>query len=697
MLAMLCLLALGADTGTLRSGAVALDVTPGTFPVLVNGGMTSATATRVKTPLHARALVLDDGKTKCAIVIVDSCMMGRAFLDEVKAESAKKTPIAPQNILIGATHTHSAAASMGCLGTDADPVYTPFLKTRLVSAIAAAHANLEPAQVGWAQASAPDHTALRRWILRPDRMITDPFGNRTVRANMHAGRIIDDVTGESGPPDPSLPMISVKARDGRPIALLANYSMHYFSDSPISADYFGLFCEAMKSRLAPGQPGNKPPFVGIMSHGCSGDIWRRDYRKPAPKPGEEPNIEGYANQLADIASAACGNIAHSADATIAMAETRIPMRYRVPDMQRLEWAQRIVAAMGDRLPKTQPEIYAREQVMLHERQSTDVVVQALRIGDMVIATTPCETYALTGLKLKAGSPLPKAMVIELANGGDGYIPPPEQHVLGGYNTWNARSAGLETNAEPRIVEAALGLMEKVSAKPRREPAPPSTLLSEATLRAKPAAYWSLDEMSGPRAVDRSGHGNDGYFEPGVVFHLEGAPISEKRAGANRAAHFAGGRMESRVESLNGADYSVAMWIYNGMPAGSRPMAGWCLSRGHDRGARGDHLGLGGSTHAGRLVFQAGESEPVAGKSAIGRWEWHQVTLVRKGDEVRVYLDGNPEPEMVINAPPPPVGSSSRLFVGGRTDNASNWEGRLDEVAVFNRALSPEEAGKLARP
>ena len=72
------------------------------------------------------------------------------------------------------------------------------------------------------------------------------------------------------------------------------------------ADYFGLFCEAMKSRLAPGQPGNKPPFVGIMSHGCSGDIWRRDYRKPAPKPGEEPTIEGYANQLADIASAACG-------------------------------------------------------------------------------------------------------------------------------------------------------------------------------------------------------------------------------------------------------------------------------------------------------------------------------------------------------------------------------------------------------
>lgn len=690
-------LALAADPGGFRAGAASIDVTPATFPVLVNGGMTSATATRVKTPLHARALVVDDGKTKCAIVIVDSCMMGRPFLDEVKAESARKTPIPPERILIGATHTHSAAASMGCLGTDADPVYTPLLKARLVSAIAAAHANLEPAQVGWAQAFAPNHTALRRWILRPDRMLPDPFGNRTVRANMHAGRVIDDVTGESGPPDPSLPMVSLRSRDGRPIALLANFSMHYFGDSAISADYFGLFCEAMKTRLSPANPGGKPPFVGIMSHGCSGDIWRRDYRKPAPKPGEEPTIEAYANQLADIAAAACKDIRHSPDATVAMAEARIPMKYRVPDLQRLEWAQRIVATMGDRLPKTQPEIYAREQVMLHERQGTDVVVQALRIGDIALATTPCETYALTGLKLKAGSPLERTMVIELANGGDGYIPPPEQHVLGGYNTWNARSAGLEPSAEPRIVEAALGLLEKVSGKPRREPEPVSSEHSAAVMALRPQAYWSLDDMSGPRALDRSGRGNDGFHEPGVVFHLEGAPLTDKDKPPSRAAHFAGGRMEARVTGLAGSDYSVSMWVYNGLPAGARPVAGWCFSRGHDRGSHGDHLGLGGTDNPGRLIFRAGDGSVVAGRSEIGRWQWRHVVLVRRGEDVRVHLDGKAQPEIACKAPPPPAGPSSRLYVGGATDNASNWEGRLDEVAVFSQALNPAEVAALAGP
>jgi hypothetical protein len=54
------------------------------------------------------------------------------------------------------------------------------------------------------------------------------------------------------------------------------------------------------------------------------------------------------------------------------------------------------------------------------------------------------------------------MVIELANGGDGYIPPPEMHLFGGYNTWAARSAGLEVMAEPKITQAAISLLETVS-------------------------------------------------------------------------------------------------------------------------------------------------------------------------------------------------------------------------------------------
>ena len=682
------------DSAKLRAGAVAFDITPTTFPVLVNGGMTSATATRVKTLLHARSLVLDDGNSRCAIVIVDSCMLPRPLLDEVKAEAARQTSIKPENMLIAATHTHSAAAGMGCLGTDADPVYVPFLKARLVAAIVGAEKRLEPAQLGWAVVAAPNHTALRQWVLRPDKMIADPFGNLTVRSNMHAGRILDDVTGESGPADPDLSMISVQARDGRPIALLANFSMHYFSDSPISADYFGLFCDGLRDRLAPGGSGNIPAFVGIMSHGCSGDLWRRDYRKPAPKAGEEPTIESYAGDLADMAAKACKTVEYRADATITMAEARMNLKYRVPDQQRLEWAQKIVAAMGDRLPRTQPEIYAREQIMLHERQNTEVVVQALRLGDIAIATTPCETYALTGLKLKARSPLARTMVIELANGGDGYIPPPEHHPLGGYNTWAARSAGLEVLAEPKIVETALTLMEKVAGKPRREPGHLKNKARTALLKASPVAYWPLDEMAGPRAIDLSGKGRDAYYEQGVLFFLAGAPITDSETSTNRAAHFAGGRLESRVPDL-GDKSTMSFWIYNGMPVNARPMAGWCYSRGYDKGLQGDHLGVGGTTHPDRLVFQSGDGATVAGTSTIGRWTWRHVALVRDGESVRVYLDG--KLEITTRAPVPPLSESCRLYLGGRTDSHSNWEGRLDEVAVFDQALNADAIKELRFP
>ena len=226
--------------------------------------------------------------------------MSREFLDDAKKMASEKTAIRPDRIMISATHAHSAAASMGCLGTDPDPVYVPFLKMKLVEAIASAKANLEPAKVGFSKANAAEYTAVRQWVIRPDRMVKDPFGNTTVRSNMHAGGNWDNATGEAGPEDPDLSLIAFAAMDGRPIAILANFSMHYFSGvEPIHADYFGLFSDGLQNEVGRQSPG-KQPFVAMMSHGCSGDIWRRDYTVMADK---HPNwkIEEYARGLIEIA------------------------------------------------------------------------------------------------------------------------------------------------------------------------------------------------------------------------------------------------------------------------------------------------------------------------------------------------------------------------------------------------------------
>ena len=686
-----------------KAGAAVVDVTPVELPVLVNGGMTSRSADKVKAPVNARAIVLDDGQQRLGIVVVDSCMMARPFLDEAKELAAQRTKIRPDRMLISASHSHTAPASMGCLGTDADPNYVPFLREKLAEALAAAEANLEPARVGWAVAGAEKYTALRRWIRRPDRIAEDPFGNPTVRANMHAGRNWDDVTGESGPEDPDLSLVSLQARDGRPIAVLANFSMHYFGDQALSADYFGLFCEGLKSRIAPGQDDDRPPFVGIMSHGCSGDIWRRDYKNATPIEEEQYTIERYAEGLLEIAMGAYETIAYTEKADLAMSEARLNLRYRVPDKERLEWAQRIVDAMGDQPPKNQVEVYAKEQIILDQRQSTEIVVQALRIGEFGIATTPNETYALTGLKLKLQSPLPKTMVIELANGGDGYIPPPEQLLLGGYNTWPARSAGLEVQAEPKIVAAALELLEKAAGRPRRDFHQSRGPASTALLEAKPAAYWRLEELAGPIAVDATGQNCDAIYEPAVAYFLEGPRSDGFCTGGetNRAAHFAGGRLRSRIANLTDK-YSLSLWLWNGMPVDAREVTGWMFSRGRDHGLgpHGDHLGIGGAAgHPGKLIFLHGDdtdgAKPLAGRTEIERWKWNHVVFVRDGETVRIYLNGNSEPEIETKSTADIPPAFDRLFFGGRCDNQSNWEGRLDEIAVFDRALSPEEIEKLA--
>jgi hypothetical protein len=65
------------------------------------------------------------------------------------------------------------------------------------------------------------------------------------------------------------------------------------------------------------------------------------------------------------------------------------------------------------------------------------------------------------LAVKAQSPLKPTFTIELANGYNGYLPTPEQHKLGGYETWPARSSYLEVQAEAKIRGAMLSLLRQL--------------------------------------------------------------------------------------------------------------------------------------------------------------------------------------------------------------------------------------------
>ena len=90
----------------------------------------------------------------------------------------------------------------------------------------------------------------------------------------------------------------------------------------------------------------------------------------------------------------------------------------------------------EKLPRL-AQNYARSTIAAAERpeETIKVIIQAIRIGDLAVCGIPFETFVETGLDLKKRSPFPQTMVVGLANGRHGYLPTPEQHALGGYETW----------------------------------------------------------------------------------------------------------------------------------------------------------------------------------------------------------------------------------------------------------------------
>ncbi len=677
-----------------RAGTALVDITPTKFPVIVNGGFLEGTAKGVVDPLHARALVLSDGKTTLAIVVVDSCMLPRELLDRAKELASKATGIPTDKMLISATHTHTAPSAMGALGSRPDPDYPEFLIPLLARAIETAHQKLQPAQLGWGVIDDYEHTFNRRWIYRADRVLVDPFGEKSVRAMMNPGPMNPDVVGPSGPVDPGLTVVGIKTRDGKPLAVLANYSMHYYGSPALSADYFGRFCNILRKEIV-GDDKNDD-FLAIMSQGTSGDLNAIDTTKPAGK----RDIDAFTQGIADNALKVYRELKYKDKVPLAMSESLLKLKRRVPDEKRLAWAKEKIAAMGDRRPKDKAEVYALEQVFLHEEPERELKLQAIKLGDLAITAMPNEVFALTGLKLKSRIPFNGKMNISLANGSEGYILPPEQHAMGGYTTWPARTAALVPEAEPAIVENLIKQVHAFARKARLGIDPVAIEYVEQIQASKPAAFWRLDMMGGSQIENFKEQTLPASLEPGFALFIDG-PSSEHFSGKeiNRAIHFAGGRLHA--EKNLGPNYTTEFWFWNGLPHDARPVTAYLFSRGDpaDDKANGDHLGIGGTKRgAGKLIFYNGDTqqELLVGQTELKLKHWHHVVLVREGTRVTVYIDGNPEPDISGSAKVTYPKDGRDLFFAGRSDKFALFEGKLDEISLYDRALPTEEVLKHAK-
>ncbi|MFO0280373.1 MAG: hypothetical protein ACK532_00500 [Acidobacteriota bacterium] len=501
----------------LLAGAAQIDVTPTWWPVIVNCFFLERQVSQVEQPIHAKALVLQRGTEKLALVVVDSCMMPRELIDQAKKMAAAATGIAEARMMISATHTHMAPAAMSCLGSRVDEKYAAWLPGKIAEAIGEANRKLAPARAGSFAVEDSDHTHVRQFFYRRDKMQLDPFGERSVHANMHPGYENPDMTLPTGPKDPTLTLLAVESSDGRPLALLANYAMHYFNSKPISSDYFGEFARQFTRRIGAGAD-----YVVMLSQGVSGDLMWMDYARPQKK---EVTLETYTRGLVDSAEKAFRAIRYESAPKLRMAEVEEEFERRRPGAARLAWARQLMAEMNGREPRNQPEVYAREQIHIEQQPKRKLKLQVLAVGDLGVAAWPNEVFSISGLKLRERTGFSKLMNVTLANGAEGYIPPAELHPFGGYTTWPAKTASLETGAEARIV-ARLEEMLAAMRKPRR-PA------------GSKRGYWPLEELGPTQGMSWTG------------LHAFGVPGRQ-----GRGVYLSGGGL--RMDAL-GEEFSLSYW------------------------------------------------------------------------------------------------------------------------------------------
>ena len=444
----------------LRAGAATSNITPPLGELIV-GNWTPVPATYVHDELHARCLVLEDGETRMAIVVADNVGIPRRVLDEAKRQVREHAGIPAGRILIASTHTHSATTARTERDDPSEPLtqYQSFLATRISDGVRRAVNNLEPARIAWGSGSLPQQVFNRRWFMKPGPHLDNPFGG-TDKVRMNPPVASPDLIGPAGPTDPEIGLLSVQSESGQPIALLANYSLHYVGGVPnghVSADYFGVFAQRMAQLLQ--QDRRAPPFVAMLSNGTSGNINNIDFRGGQKRLPDYARMELVANQVAAEVFRAMQGLEYRDSLPLKIVEQEVTLETRRPSDTLVSWAREVMSR-----PESAPAKHPRERIYAERtlRMATmppriQVPLQALRVGDLALVTIPFEVFVETGLELKAKSPFPDTFVVSLANGAYGYLPTAEHHDLGGYETWLGTNQ-VEVRAASKIVDALLRML-----------------------------------------------------------------------------------------------------------------------------------------------------------------------------------------------------------------------------------------------
>ncbi len=451
----------------LYAGAAQVDITP-SLGTRINGDFVTHFATHIHDPLYAKCLILKNDHEILAFVIVDICTMSQTFMDEVKVKINKQTHIPLRNILMACTHTHAAGAieevHLGAL----DMAYRRQLASQIPKSVTEALDKIQPAEFAWGHLHVPDHVLCRRYHMSDDYTPVNPVTGQEDQIKTNPFGLEKWIDRPVGVTDPEVYYMAVRNLDGEWISVLSNYSLHYVGDwenGTITADYFGVFAQAMKENLNAGED-----FVAMMTNGTSGDINIWDFAGEKSYPAahfKKSHLIG-TDIARQVAENLVGRTSWKKSVALEMKNNSLSLGVRKPDQKALDMAKKIVKESDyENFVYSDAGLrkaYAREQVLLNdEPDERTAQLQVIRIGDLVIGALPGEFFAETGLNLKNENLSKGYFTICLANGNVGYVPPAHEIEMGGYETWRCRYSCLEENAEEKIFARMKNTIKEITA------------------------------------------------------------------------------------------------------------------------------------------------------------------------------------------------------------------------------------------
>ena len=443
-----------ATAAEFAAGVAAVDITP---PVgyRMSGYFYERLSTGTLNPLHAKALVLKDGRERAALVFCDLIGVKLEISSQARKLASEKTGIPAANILVAGTHSHTGPLYAGALrkylhdravaksGSDPQEAvdYPAKLVAGIVQAVVEADAAAKPARLAAGTTEQLGLAFNRRFHMK----------DGTVRFN--PGPLNPDIVRPAGPIDPQMGIILVRdAADAKPAAALVNFALHLDTTGGTlyAADYPYFIEQTLRETLG-------ERFSLLFATGTCGDINHVDTTKK-----DRPKSDVIGRTIAaTVREHLEGLKAIAAPALAVRSETlEVPLQTYTPEQ--LAKAREDMPKVGTRQIPFLQEVEAYKIIGLEQRggRTMPLEVQVFRLSrDVAVVCLPGEVFVELGLAIKQASPFATTLVVELSNDCPEYIPTRKAFAEGSYETVNSSIA---PGGGERLVEAAVRLLKALA-------------------------------------------------------------------------------------------------------------------------------------------------------------------------------------------------------------------------------------------